>query len=140
MKSYKRLGNSWYLSKVSIFKKILDKIIWFGGWWSPNWDNGVYTYKFNPFRDPLPVSIFKRFDIQLFGFSLELKKGYLCWHWYRRVGIGKSYCYFSPNGTPDKAVIWYWGTPKKIKDNIMKPADCGGKKITEKQYQELYEL
>ena len=124
----------WYIDKTPLWIKILNFFVWPGGWQTPVWnEKGEYTYKFRfirkhtfkgkttrRFKDPYPLTVkFFGIDVTFFGtwLQIRLKKGTIV---IIRRHSNKS-CYFSPDGTPDNATKWYWGAPKRIKDEIQTP-------------------
>jgi hypothetical protein len=116
-------GKYYFINKTALWKRILIKIIWLGGWMTSDWNNkGEMNYKFKitkrNWKDPLPISLFDTITIQPFGVYVEFKRTNFVWTWKGNKA------YLSRNGTPQNATVWYWGAPMDVKNSIQTPPEC----------------
>jgi hypothetical protein len=127
MKTIEIFDNKYYfINKTALWKRILVKIIWLGGWMSCDWNkkgemNRVFKITKRNWNDPLPITLFDKITFQPFGVYVEFKRTFFVWTWKRNKA------YLSNNGTPQNATVWYWGAPSEILKSVQTPPEIEGK-------------
>lgn len=118
MKTYRDNGERWYCDDRSLFLRIRQWFVWFGGWEradNKSWEFGFKTNvagreKFH-FMAPFPLSLFgHRIVFYGWGCDIQLPTGHLVWS---RYGHSLQ-VYISKDGTPQGAHHWIYGTPHDI--------------------------
>lgn len=117
---YRFNGENWFKEERSIFTRIRQWFIWFGGWESPwgKWHFFVHTpwykqwWKKWHFKSPVPLSILGHWATYYgWGIQAKLPSGWLVWCWNKN---DEPEIYISKDGTPENAHAWLKGTPKRI--------------------------
>jgi hypothetical protein len=103
MRWYKHNGEHWYADDRSLWKRLRQWVVWFGGWERPN--GGGWSFR----GGPTPVSLFgHRLTLHGHWFDVRTPAGYLV------VDVRERTAYVSPNGTPRHAHTWIRGAPHDV--------------------------
>jgi hypothetical protein len=111
MKLHRWNGERWWVDDKGLLKRIALWVLWPGGW---------QTFTTWPLRERVkphywtPFSLFGH-RLTFFGWGVQwrVKGGYCVLsglnHPERPARI-----YWSPDGTPDRATVWFWRAPKTV--------------------------
>jgi hypothetical protein len=112
MSAHRFNGECWYEDE-GLPRRALKWVAWFGGWEAHS-PKREWSLRRRSLRERLkpgmitPVSLFgHRITFFGWGWQLRLRGGYL-------VRGSEGRVYFSPDGTPHSATIWFKGAPEDV--------------------------
>jgi hypothetical protein len=107
MKLHRWNGERWYEDDRAAVARVAGWVLWPGGW--QTFRTWSLKERMKP-RHWTPWSLFGH-RITCFGWGLQwrVKGGY----WLAVWRPGKR-IYWSPDGTPDQATVWLYGTPRHV--------------------------
>lgn len=113
MKLYRNNGERWYCDERGIIRRIARWLVWCGGWEAHRRSTFV-SLRQRLAPDMLaPTSFFgHRITFYGWGWQARAKGGY--WVCSRVPRSEPKRIYWSPNGTPSEATIWWKGVPDEI--------------------------
>lgn len=105
MRTYHWNGEYWYRNDASLLRRALTWLVWLGGW-------GVFG-GWRVFSTP--IALFgHRLTFYGWGEQLRIGGGYLV---FSRCG-GARKLYWSTDGTPSGAVVWFAGVPYDVRRSV----------------------
>lgn len=126
-------GEKWWVDDRPVWRRILRWVAWFGGWeaHSPKLNGASKRPLRKRLRMLTPVSLFgHRITFYGWGWQVRRRGG---WWVKSRNGV-----YWSPNGTPSEATIWFRGgerfyslasshkTSEDVRGRVVKSDEHGG--------------
>lgn len=117
MKTYKHNGEHWYVDSRSLFKRLRNWVVWFGGWEKANGAGWKLRrdWPLRGFYGPTPVAILGH-RVTFFGqwMDIRLRRTYLVIR-FRKSYSGGPYAYLSDDGTSSRAHHWLFGAPHAVR-------------------------
>lgn len=126
MRTIKHNGETWYVDRRPLAKRIRQWFVQSLGWEVPDRTRGEYSTRLKFRRswgrfgigDPFPLLLFGgRVSIFSSWIDIRTPSGHLHWGFRKNPSVmygpyGTGYCYISRDGTPSNAHIWLWGAEK----------------------------
>src|SRR5947209_14465728 len=121
MKTVEWNGEYWYENRDPLWQRLLCWLVWPGGWMRTDVAGQRRRFAFRR-RDPTPLSLFgHRFTHFSWGWQLRVGHGWLVWSNYRRREPRK--VYWSRDGTPGNATVWFEGAPPEVQAAVRESLD-----------------